>query len=99
MDKVSLKTDPFFTLIQAYLQSGDGKDLIEKINGIFQIDILDKKGGKVIKSWNIDLKNGNGSCSEGPNEKNNAAFIISDDDFFLLAQGKLNPQMAFIQVS
>jgi hypothetical protein len=93
-----LKTEGFFTLIKAYLASGDGKELVTKINGVFQIDLLDKKGGKVVKSWNIDLKNGSGSCSEGPNEKNNALFTITDDDFFLLAQGKLNPQMAFIQV-
>jgi len=95
--EATLKTDQFFALIQAYLASGDGKDLVTKISGIFQVDLLEKKGGKVIKSWTIDLKNGSGSCSLGGNDKNNACFTITDDDFFLLAQGKLNPQMAFIQ--
>ena len=94
----TLKTDEFFLLIQAFLASGDGKALVEKVNGIFQMDLLDKKGGKIVKSWNIDLKNGSGSCNMGPNEKNNALFTLTDDDFFLVAQGKLNPQMAFIQV-
>jgi hypothetical protein len=99
MNASNIKSNGFFALIKAFLASGDGKDLVTKINGIFQIDLLDKKGGKVIQSYFIDLKNGNGSASEGVNEKNNALFTITDDDFYLLAQGKLNPQMAFIQVS
>jgi 3-hydroxyacyl-CoA dehydrogenase/3a,7a,12a-trihydroxy-5b-cholest-24-enoyl-CoA hydratase len=98
MQSTGLKSEEFFKLIQAYLATGEGKDLVQKVNGIFQMDLLDKKGGKVVRSYTIDLKNGSGSCSEGPNEKNNALFTLTDDDFFLVAQGKLNPQMAFVQV-
>lgn len=95
---MALKTDGFFALIKGYLSSGEGKDLVTKIGGVFQVDLLDKKGGKIVKSYTIDLKNGSGSCTDGGNDKFNALFTITDEDFFLLAQGKLNPQMAFIQV-
>lgn len=97
-NKSTLKSDEVFLLMKNFLASGEGKDLIKKVGGIFQIDLLDKKGGKVVKSYSIDLKNGNGSVSEGPNEKNNALFTVSDEDFYQICTGKLNPQMAFIQV-
>ena len=97
MEKSALKSDEFFTMVKNYLGTGEGKHLIQKVAGIFQLDILDKKGGKVVKQWTIDLKNGNGSVTEGPNDKNNATFIVSDEDFYHIATGKLNPQMAFIQ--
>lgn len=97
MDSKSLKSDEVFTLMKVYLAAGEGKNLITKVAGIFQIDVLDKKGGKVVKQWTIDLKNGNGSVTEGPCAKNNALFAVSDEDFYQICLGKLNPQMAFIQ--
>ncbi len=50
-----------------------------------------------MKTWTIDLKNGNGSCREGGDENYNALFIVADSDFFDICMGKLNPQMAFVQ--
>ena len=91
------KSDELFRMIGAYLDLGEGKDLITKINGVFQFDILDKKGGKVIRQWHIDLKTGQGCCKEGPFEKYSALFILTDADFHAMCHGKLNPQMAFIQ--
>jgi 3-hydroxyacyl-CoA dehydrogenase/3a,7a,12a-trihydroxy-5b-cholest-24-enoyl-CoA hydratase len=93
----SLKSNDLFLMIKNYLAAGEGKDLIKKIGGVFQIDILDKKGGKLMKSYTIDLKNGDGSCKEGGDEKNNALFSVADADFFDMCMGKLNPQMAFVQ--
>jgi 3-hydroxyacyl-CoA dehydrogenase/3a,7a,12a-trihydroxy-5b-cholest-24-enoyl-CoA hydratase len=97
MDSSALKSNDIFILIKNYLASGDGKDTVKKVQGVFQVDVLDKKGGKLVKTWTIDMKNGNGSVSEGGNEKANATFIVSDDDFYQICTGKLNPQMAFIQ--
>jgi putative sterol carrier protein len=94
----SLKSNEIFTLIKNYLASGDGKDNVKKVGGIFQVDILDKKGGKLVKTWTIDFKNGNGSVTEGGNEKANATFIVADSDFYDICTGKLNPQTAFLQV-
>jgi 3-hydroxyacyl-CoA dehydrogenase/3a,7a,12a-trihydroxy-5b-cholest-24-enoyl-CoA hydratase len=98
VDSSSLKSNEIFTLIKNYLASGDGKENVKKVQGIFQIDVLDKKGGKLVKTFTIDMKNGNGSVTEGGNEKANATFSVSDDDFYQICTGKLNPQMAFIQV-
>ncbi len=97
MEGQALKSDQVFLLMKNYLSTGEGKDLIKKVGGIFQIDVLDKKGGKVVKQWTIDLKNGQGTVTEGPCDKNNALFSVSDEDFFQICNGKLNPQMAFIQ--
>ena len=97
MEKTALISDDLFLMIKNYLAIGEGKDLIKKIGGVFQIDVLDKKGGKLVKTWTIDLKNGNGACKEGGDEKYNALFSVSDSDFFDICMGKLNPQMAFVQ--
>jgi 3-hydroxyacyl-CoA dehydrogenase/3a,7a,12a-trihydroxy-5b-cholest-24-enoyl-CoA hydratase len=93
----TLKSDEVFALMKNYLSTGEGKDLVKKVGGIFQIDLLDKKGGKVVKQFYIDLKNGDGKVAEGANDKSNATFTVSDEDFYQICQGKLNPQMAFIQ--
>jgi (3R)-3-hydroxyacyl-CoA dehydrogenase / 3a,7a,12a-trihydroxy-5b-cholest-24-enoyl-CoA hydratase / enoyl-CoA hydratase 2 len=97
MEAKTLKSDEVFFLMKNYLSTGEGKDLIKKVGGIFQIDVLDKKGGKVVKQWTIDLKNGQGAVTEGPCDKYNALFSVSDEDFYQICTGKLNPQMAFIQ--
>jgi 3-hydroxyacyl-CoA dehydrogenase/3a,7a,12a-trihydroxy-5b-cholest-24-enoyl-CoA hydratase len=97
MEGKTLQSDSVFLLMKNYLGAGEGKELIKKVAGIFQIDVLDKKGGKVVKQWTIDLKNGQGAIAEGPNAQNNALFSVSDEDFFQICNGKLNPQMAFIQ--
>jgi 3-hydroxyacyl-CoA dehydrogenase/3a,7a,12a-trihydroxy-5b-cholest-24-enoyl-CoA hydratase len=93
----NLKSDEIFNLIKSYLASGEGKDLVKKVGGVYQMDILDKKGGKVVKTWWIDLKNGTGSAGSGTPEKNDALFTVSDADFYDICLGKLNPQLAFVQ--
>lgn len=94
---VSLKSDEVFKLITAYLNSGEGKDNVNKVSAIFQFDILEKKGGSVAKTWTIDMKNDNGSCVEGKPKSFDAVFTMTDTDFVDVCNGKLNPQMAFIQ--
>lgn len=94
----TLKSDEVFLLMKNFLSTGEGKPLVSKIAGIYQIDVLDKKGGSIVKQWTIDLKNGNGTVTQGPCDKNNALFSVSDEDFYQICTGKLNPQMAFIQV-
>lgn len=97
MENTALKSNDLFLMIKNYLAAGEGKDLVKKINGVFRIDVLDKKGGKLMKTWTIDLKNGNGLCKEGGDDKYNALFSVGDTDFFDICLGKLNPQMAFVQ--
>jgi 3-hydroxyacyl-CoA dehydrogenase/3a,7a,12a-trihydroxy-5b-cholest-24-enoyl-CoA hydratase len=93
----TLKSDEIFNLIKNYLGGDEGKKLVSKVAAVFQFDILLKKGGDVVKSWKIDLKNGHGSCKEGPSDAYDALFTMTDDDFQQVCLGKLNPQMAFVQ--
>lgn len=92
-----LKSDEIFLLIKNFLGGEAGKKLVNKVGAVFQFDILTKKGGEVVKSWKIDLKHGNGSCTEGPADAYDALFTMTDDDFQQVCLGKLNPQMAFVQ--
>ena len=55
------------------------------------MEILEKKGGPVVKTWTVDLKNGTGSCKEGKLDNPDATFTFTDDDFSDMVAGKLNP--------
>ena len=93
-----LKSEDVISLIKAYLGGEEGKKLVEKVAAVFQFDILEKKGGKPVKTFTIDLLNGSGALKEGPAEKYDVLFTMTDEDFFGVTNGTLNPQMAFIQV-
>lgn len=93
----NLKSDEIFDLITKYLATGAGKENVQKVSAIYQFDILEKKGGKPVKTWTIDMKNGNGLCKLGAPETNDSLFTMTDEDFVAVCNGKLNPQMAFIQ--
>ncbi len=53
-----LKADKTFGLMKAYLDKGEGKGLVAKIASTYIFEIVTVKGGPVVKSWVIDLKNG-----------------------------------------
>jgi (3R)-3-hydroxyacyl-CoA dehydrogenase / 3a,7a,12a-trihydroxy-5b-cholest-24-enoyl-CoA hydratase / enoyl-CoA hydratase 2 len=92
-----LKADAIFSMMASFLDRGEGKPLIPKVASIFGFDILKTKGGKVEASYEIDLKNGQGRVTKGKNEKADALFTMTDDDFEAVCQGTLNPQIAFMQ--
>ena len=91
------KSEEIMNLMSAYLALGHGTNAVKKCGAVYQVDILKKKKGKPILVFNINLKDGNGSCQQGPAEKFDAKFIMTDADFYKLCNGKLNPQMAFIR--
>ena len=95
----TLKTDNTFQLMNAYLATGAGKDVIAKLQSVFGFEITPKKGEPPARIWTIDLKNGNGSVKLGKPENPDATFTMTDDDMDLLTQGKLNGQTAFVQVN
>ena len=92
-----LKSAEIFSMMSEYLSRGEGADLVDKVGAIFQFDIRAKKGGPVLGSWEIDLKNTPPSCKVGKAATTDATFTMIDSDFEKVCMGTLNPQMAFMQ--
>eukprot|EP00164_Ancoracysta_twista_P001276 GFYU01001674.1.p2 GENE.GFYU01001674.1~~GFYU01001674.1.p2 ORF type:complete len:164 (-),score=76.46 GFYU01001674.1:140-559(-) len=84
-----LKSAKFFDLIS----EGVKKDpaLAKSVKAVFQFNV--SPGG----AWAVDLKNGAGSVTTGQAPKADCTIDITDDNFVALAEGKLNPQSAFMQ--
>jgi 3-hydroxyacyl-CoA dehydrogenase/3a,7a,12a-trihydroxy-5b-cholest-24-enoyl-CoA hydratase len=76
-----LKSNEIFQMMSAYLNNGEGKELIPKVASIFGFEITAKKGGPIQGVWEIDLKNGQGKVTKGKPEKADATFTMTDDDF------------------
>lgn len=53
-----MKSDEIFGMMSAYLAAGHGKELIPKVSAVFGFEITKTKGGKVLGTFEIDLKNG-----------------------------------------
>ncbi|KAK9873245.1 hypothetical protein WA026_021733 [Henosepilachna vigintioctopunctata] len=66
-----------------------------RIGGVFLYNIT--KDGKQIKQWTMDLKNAYVHEGAPKDEKPNTTLTISDEDFLLMSQGKLSPQVAFMK--
>jgi len=89
-----LKSGRVFTEIKKQLDSPEGKASVDKLQAIFRFTV--SQGDNKV-SWTVDLKNGNGSVSEGDATKPDTTFILTDDNFINLAIGKSNPQVAFMR--
>eukprot|EP00344_Euplotes_crassus_P000800 CAMPEP_0196999288 /NCGR_PEP_ID=MMETSP1380-20130617/4518_1 /TAXON_ID=5936 /ORGANISM="Euplotes crassus, Strain CT5" /LENGTH=146 /DNA_ID=CAMNT_0042416177 /DNA_START=20 /DNA_END=460 /DNA_ORIENTATION=+ len=92
-----LKSEEIFSMMTEYLARGEGADLSDKVGAIFQFDVRAKKGGPIVGSWEIDLKNSPPSCKKGKSSGPDATFTMIDSDFEKVCMGTLNPQMAFMQ--
>lgn len=91
------KSSEIFKLMKAYIEAGLAKNAVKKCNALFQFDILDKKDGAVVFPFNVDLREGKENANKGVADKPDATFVMTDDDFYAMCMGKLNPQMAFIK--
>lgn len=61
--KSGLVSESIFAMMDVFLQRGEGKPLIPKVNAIFGFEITKKKGQKPTLIYEIDLKNGQGSVT------------------------------------
>ncbi|XP_050306235.1 non-specific lipid-transfer protein-like 1 isoform X3 [Anthonomus grandis grandis] len=87
-----LKSDAIFEFIIEQVKADPNK--AKSVGGVFLYKIL--KDGKEVKQWTMDLKNA--KVFEGtPEGKPNTTLVISDEDFMLMAEGKLQPQQAFMK--
>ena len=96
-DAKSLKSTPIFNLMDEY-QQVEGEKNVKICDAVYNFEITKTKGGPVEQCWVIDLKNGKGSVKAGRVKDAAATFTMTDDDYCQIVDGKLNPQMAFLQV-
>jgi len=78
-------------MMGTYLDRGEGKDLIPKVNSVLGFEITKKKGEKPALIYEIDLKNGQGKVSQKVSEKPDAVFTMTDSDFESVCKGTLKP--------
>ena len=85
-----LKSTALFQALAAAV-AADGPALVKKLKGVVLFDITDGE------AWTVDLKNGAGSVTKGKAAgKIDLTMSISDENFFLLGNGDLNAQTAFM---
>lgn len=94
---VDLKSARIFEMMRVFLVRGEGKEIVKKVEGLYNFELKKSKAGKVEKCWIIDLKNGQGKVCEGRDAQADATFTMVDEEFEQVCFGNLNPQMAFIQ--
>ena len=72
-----------------------GAQVVAKVGCVYHFELREKKGDQPTLVT-VDLKNGNGKISMGKEGKADATFIMLDNDFMKLADGKLKAQDAFM---
>jgi len=94
-----VKSGVLFDAIGAAIRS-DGAALVAKVGGVIQFNIT---AGSATPAaiFVLDLKRGSGAMSTGAPAAGAPAadltITVADDDFVALADGKLNPQTAFMR--
>ncbi|KAI8015098.1 Non-specific lipid-transfer protein [Camellia lanceoleosa] len=83
--------------MKLHLSSDVGKHLTKKIGLVYQLNIAPKKIGFNEDIFVVDLKKG--EVKKGPyeDEKPDAIFSFTDEDFFKIAFSKMNPLIVFMR--
>jgi putative sterol carrier protein len=92
---MALKAEALFAAMAPHFAT-HGAAFVAKVQAVFHFEIKASATSEP-KFFTIDLKNGNGSIAQGKVGEADATFIILDDDLVAIADGKLNPQVAFMQ--
>ncbi|KAI3522145.1 hypothetical protein L1887_11625 [Cichorium endivia] len=97
MASTDLKSAALMEQMKSHLSTDAGKAVTKKIGLVYQINIAPKKLGFNEEIYVVDLKKG--EVTKGPyeNGKPDATFSFTDADFFKVATGKMNPQIAFMR--
>ncbi|KAJ8748071.1 hypothetical protein K2173_019883 [Erythroxylum novogranatense] len=91
-----LKSDSVIELMKRFLKTEESAK-IKKINYVYQFNIAPKKIGTDEVIYILDLKKGEVTKGSYEGGTPDATISIKDDDFFKLATGQLNPQIAFMR--
>ncbi|KAI7738193.1 hypothetical protein M8C21_021565 [Ambrosia artemisiifolia] len=97
MASSDLKSAALLDQMKTHFSTDAGKALVKKINLVYQINLAPKKMGFNEEIYVVDLKKG--EVTKGPYEggKPDATFSFTDEDFYKIATGKMNPQIAFMR--
>lgn len=88
----NLASDAVFEFIADQVKLDPAK--AKSVGGVFLYKIT--KDGKVVREWTMDLPKAK-VYKGSPEGKAQTTMTVSDEDFLLLSQGKLNPQVAFMK--
>ena len=91
---MAIKSEALFTQMTPMLEKS-GADICKKVQAVFLFEIRAEKGSTP-HYFTVDLKNGSGKISKGKEGKVDTTFIMFDEDILKMADGKLNPQNAFM---
>ena len=91
---MSLKSVEIFKKIQPLLET-QGAAVLAKVGCIYHFEIRKDKSSKP-ETITVDLKNGNGKITFSKEGKADATFVMLDENFAKLFEGKLKPQDAFM---
>lgn len=91
----SSSSEQIYKLMKAYVEAGHAKKAVKKCNAVFQFDIIDSKSGKLANQFWVSVKEEKQTADKGSAKDVDAIFSISENDFFDVCMGKLNPQIAF----
>ncbi|XP_067007857.2 peroxisomal multifunctional enzyme type 2 [Anabrus simplex] len=88
-----LKSTPVFEAMKIRMEAN--LDKVKKINGVFLYYIT--QNGKVAATWTVDLKKGKLYQGEPQGTKADCTLTMDDKDMVEVAEGRLNPQVAFMK--
>ncbi|KAI7731086.1 hypothetical protein M8C21_001265 [Ambrosia artemisiifolia] len=97
MASSDLKSAALMEQMKAHLSTDAGKSITKKIGLVYQINIAPKKLGFNEESYVVDLKKGEVTKGTYEGGRPDATFSFTDEDFYKVATGKMNPQMAFMR--
>lgn len=91
LEAESQKSGGNATSVFEKIRSALSKDLVGGINGIYKFVLSDPS-----ETWILDLKNGNGSITQGEGDAD-CTMTMKGEDFVAVFEGKLNATQAFMQ--
>jgi hypothetical protein len=77
--------------MKAYVEAGLAKDAVKKCNSRYQINIMDNSNKTKVLQFSINLMPEDQKVEIGVSKNADATFEMTDNDFNLMCQGKLNP--------
>ena len=89
-----LKAEEVFKRMEAALPT-HGAEICKKVGAVYLWEFREKKGADPV-FITVDLKNGSGKITPGKEGRPDCTFVMLDDDFMKLVNGKLKAQDAFM---